>query len=351
MVVCIGNRLRLSIVAAAALAVVTIAGAAKAADAPYFQGKTITLLYGGGESGGYVTYARLLALHYGRLIPGNPRIIVKGAPGAGTLVAANQLYEVAQPDGTQIGTVGGGTATAELFKTPNIRFDPRRFVWLGSLTSDVSLGISWHTSPVKTVEDARKRQMIVGGGGPTSGNVLFPVVMNRLLGTKFKVITGYKSSAEVMLAVERGELEGVMSWNYSSVRASHMDLIRDGKVNVMVQFALKKHRELPKVPLITDFAKNDEERAILDLVFSRQEMGRPFMAPPKTPPAIAKILRKAFADTFKDSEFLADAERQHLDINEPMTGEQVDELIAQLYRTPKDVVDKAIKITDTSNFR
>jgi tripartite-type tricarboxylate transporter receptor subunit TctC len=322
-----------------------------AADAPYFRGKTITVLYGGGESGGYVTYARLLALHYGRLIPGHPRMIVKGAPGAGTLVAANQLYEATQPDGTQIGTVGGGTATAELFKTPNIRFDPRKFVWLGSLTSDVSLGISWHTSPVKTVEDARAREMIVGGGGPTSGNVLFPVVMNRVLGTKFKIITGYKSSAEVMLAVERGELDGVMSWNYSSVRASHMDLIRDHKMNVMVQFALKKHRELPDVPLITDFAKSDDERAILDLVFSRQEMGRPFMAPPNTPPAVAKVLRDSFAAMIKDPDFLADAQRQRLDINQPMTGAEIDALIAGLYRTPRTVVERAIAITDMSSFK
>ncbi|HET9149596.1 MAG TPA: tripartite tricarboxylate transporter substrate-binding protein [Alphaproteobacteria bacterium] len=338
-------------IALGALLTATIAGDAHAAGAPYFQGKTITILYGGGETGGYVTYARLLALHYGRFIPGEPRFIVKGAPGAGTLVAANQLYELSRPDGTEIGTVGGGTATAELFKTPNIRFDPRKFVWIGSLTSDVSLGISWHTSPVKTVADARKRQMIVGGGGPTSGNVLFPVVMNRLLGTKFKIITGYKSSAEVMLAVERGELEGVMSWNYSSVRASHMDLIRDHKVNLMVQFALKKHRELPDVPLITDFATNDEERAILDLVFSRQEMGRPFMAPPKTPRSVAKILRDAFAALIKDPTFLADAERQHLDINQPMTGAEIDKLIAGLYATPKAVVEKAVAITDMTTFK
>jgi tripartite-type tricarboxylate transporter receptor subunit TctC len=346
-----GAETRGTWIAVVALALALAGAPARAADTPYFDGKTITILYGGGESGGYVTYARLLSLHYGRLIPGHPRMIVKGAPGAGTLVAANQLYEAAQPDGTVIGTVGGGTATAELFKTPNIRFDPRKFVWLGSLTSDVSLGISWHTSPVKTIDDARHREMIVGGGGPTSGNVLFPVVINRVLGTKFKIITGYKSSAEVMLAVERGELDGVMSWNYSSVRASHMDLIRDGKVNVMVQFALKKHRELANVPLITDFAKNDDERAILDLVFSRQEMGRPFMAPPNTPPAVAKILRDAFAAMIKDRAFLADAERQRLDINQPMTGAEIDALIAGLYRTPRAVVERAIAITDMSTFK
>jgi tripartite-type tricarboxylate transporter receptor subunit TctC len=340
----------IGIVAGIALAALA-ASSAHAADAPYFKGRTISLIYGGGESGGYVTYARLLSLHYGRHIPGNPRMIVKGAPGAGTLVAANYIYELAPPDGSEIGTVGGGTATAELFRTPNIRFDPRKFVWLGSLTSEVSVGLSWHTTPIKTIQDTFTRQMIVGGGGPTSGNVLFPVVLNRLLGAKFKIIPGYKSSAEVMLAVERGELDGVMSWNYSSIRAGHMDLVRDGKLNLLVQFALKKHKDLPDVPLVTDLARNGDERSILELVFSRQEMGRPFMAPPATPPAVARILRDAFNAVIADPAFLADAERQRLDINEPMNGIQVDELIAELYRTPKPVLDKALAITDMSTFK
>ena len=248
-------------------------GSAQAAD--YFQGKTINLIFGGGEGGGYDGYARFLSAHYGRLIAGNPRILVRGAPGAGTLAAANYIYEVAAPDGTNIGTVGGGTATAELFKTPGIRFDPRKFIWLGSLTSDVSVGVSWHASPIKTIQDTFERQLIVGGGGPTSGNVLFPVVLNKLLGTMFKIITGYKSSAEAFLAVERGEVEGIMSWNYSSIRAAHYDLVRDHKLNLLVQFALKKHNDLPDVPLVTDLAKSQEDREILNLIFSRQEMGRP----------------------------------------------------------------------------
>jgi tripartite-type tricarboxylate transporter receptor subunit TctC len=322
-----------------------------AADAPTFQGKTINLIFGGGEGGGYDSYARFLSAHFGRHVPGNPRVLIRGAPGAGTLAAANYLYEVATPDGTNIGTVGGGTATAELLKTPGIRFDPRKFIWIGSLTSDVSVGISWHTSPVKAIDDAFERQLIVGGGGPTSGNVLFPVVLNQLLGTRFKIITGYKSSAEAMLAVERGELEGIMSWNYSSVRSAHYDLVRDHKINLLVQFALKKHTDLADVPLVTELAKTREQHEILDLIFSRQEMGRPFMLPPNTPEAIAGTMRDAFAAAIKDPILLADAERQRLDINQPMTGAEVDELIARLYETPQDVVDKAIRITDMTNFK
>jgi tripartite-type tricarboxylate transporter receptor subunit TctC len=333
------------------IVVAVLLGLSHAHADDYFKGKTVNLIFGGGEGGGYDTYARFLSAHYGRLIPGNPRILIRGAPGAGTLAAANYIYEVAVPDGTNIGTVGGGTATAELFKTPGIRFDPRKFIWLGSLTSDVSVGVSWYKSPIKTIQDTLTQQLIVGGGGPTSGNVLFPVVLNKLVGTKFKIITGYKSSGEAMLAVERGELEGIMSWNYSSIRAAHIDLIRDHKLNLLVQFALKKHKDLPDVPLVTELAKSDEDREILDLIFSRQEMGRPFMLPPKTPEPIVKILRDAFAAAIKNPQLLADAERQHLDINQPMTGPQVDEMIAQLYKTPQSVVDRAIEITDMSNFK
>jgi tripartite-type tricarboxylate transporter receptor subunit TctC len=332
-------------------ALIVWSAAANAADTPSFQGKTINFIFGGGEGGGYDGYARFLSQHFGRHVPGNPRVLIRGAPGAGTLAAANYLYEVATPDGTNIGTVGGGTATAVLLKTPGIRFDPRKFIWIGSLTSDVSVGISWHTSPVKTIGDAFERQLIVGGGGPTSGNVMFPVVLNQLLGTRFKIITGYKSSGEAMLAVERGELEGIMSWNYSSIRAQHYDLVRDGKINLLVQFALRKHKDLPNVPLVTELAKTQEQREILDLIFSRQEMGRPFMLPPSTPAPIAKVMRDAFAAAIKDPALLADAERQRLDINQPMTGEEVDALIASLYRTPPAVVDKAIRITDMSNFK
>ncbi|MGE5539328.1 MAG: Bug family tripartite tricarboxylate transporter substrate binding protein [Gemmatimonas sp.] len=334
-----------------AVTVATMFVAPASAEDVSFRGKTINLIFGGGEGGGYDTYARFLAQHLGRHVPGNPRVLTRGAPGAGTLAAANYLYEVAAADGTNIGTVGGGTATAELLKTPGIRFDPRKFIWIGSLTSDVSVGIAWHTAPVKTIADAFERQLIVGGGGPTSGNVIFPVVMNQLLGTRFKIITGYKSSAEAMLAVERGELEGIMSWNYSSIRAQHYDLVRDKKINLLVQFALKKHKDLPDVPLVTELARTDEQRDILDLIFSRQEMGRPFMLPPKTPEPIANALRAAFAAAIKDPVLLADAERQRLDINQPMTGEEVDALIAKLYRTPPDVVAKTIRITDMSNFK
>lgn len=336
---------------AAILVGLALAWSAQAQNAPYFRGKTISLIYGGGIGGGYDTYARMLQPHYAKHIPGNPRIIVKGVPGAGTLVAANYLYEIAQGDGSEIGTVGSGTATAELLETPNIRFDPRKFVWLGSMTSDVSVALSWHTSGIITIQDTFARKMIVGGGGPTSGNVIFPLLLNRLLGTKFDIITGYKSSGEAMLAVERGELDGIVSWNYSSIRASRMYLVEEKKIHLLLQLALSKHEELPDVPVVTELARNDEERAILELIFARQEMGRPFLAPPATPPAVAKILRDAFEATVKDPEFLADMANRKIEISRPMTGAQIDTLIARFYAQPRSVVQKAIAMTDTSTIK
>lgn len=328
-----------------------VASAASAQDNPYFRGKTISLIYGGGTGGGYDTYARMLQPHYGRHIPGNPRIIVRSVPGAGTLVAANYLYEIAQGDGTEIGTVGSGTATAELLETRGIRFDPRKFVWIGSMTSDVSVALAWHTTGITSIKDTFTRKMIVGGGGPTSGNVIFPLLLNRLVGTQFEIITGYKSSGEAMLAVERGELDGIISWNYSSIRASRMYLITDKKINLLLQLALSKHKELPDVPVVTDLARDDEERAILELVFARQEMGRPFLAPPSTPPAVAEILREAFDATMKDPEFLADATKRKIEVNRPMNGAEIDAMIARFYAFPRVVVQRAISLTDTTTMK
>jgi tripartite-type tricarboxylate transporter receptor subunit TctC len=332
------------------IAIGTMAAPARA-DTTYFQDKTISLIFGGGASGGNAAYARFFAPYYAKHIPGNPRIIVKGMPGAGTLIAANYIYEVAAPDGMTIGTAGGGTATADLFETRNVRFDPRRFVWLGSLTSDVSLIFSWHTTPIKSIKDVFKRTMLVGGGSVTSGDVIFPTVLNRLFGTKFKIITGYSSPAEALLAIERGELEGVASWNYSSIRAGHGDLLRDRKINMLLQLALEKHEDLPSVPLVTDLATSNEQREILDLVFSRQEMQRPYMAPPHTPEKVADTLRRAFDEVIKDPKFLSDAAQHNIDISHPMTGAQVGELIERLYGYPKDIVQKAIKLTDMSDAR
>jgi tripartite-type tricarboxylate transporter receptor subunit TctC len=323
---------------------------ASAEDIPYFRGKTVSLIYGGGAGGGYRAYANLLGPFLVRHLDGGPRIVVKGVPGAGTFAAANYIYEVAASDGTEIAAVAGNTATAALFRTPNIRFNPRRLLWIGSMTSDVGVAVAWYTSGVTTIEQLRTRTMVVGGGGPISGNVIFPTVLNRLFGMKFEIVRGYPSSSEAMAAVERGELDGVASWNYSSIRAGHMDLVREGKVTLLLQLGLGRHPDLPDIPAVTDLVRTPEQRGIVDLVFAPEEMARPFAVSPATKPQIVSILRRAFDETMADASFLAEAERLHLDISHPMTGDAVTRLIGQLYALPPELVAKSIDAADTGNL-
>jgi tripartite-type tricarboxylate transporter receptor subunit TctC len=323
---------------------------APAQDAEHFKGKTINLIVGGGAGDGYDVYARFLARYWGKYIPGNPRFVVQNMPGAGTLLAANYIYEKAKNDGTDIGTVGGGTATAQLFKTENIRFDPRKFVWIGSLNSEVGIVLAWHTQPFQSVKDLMEKEMVVGGGGPTSGNVIFPLVLNRVVGTKFKIITGYGGTGPIALAIERGELQGTASYHYSSMITSRPDWIEKKQITPLIQLAMFKHPVFPDVPNILDLAKTEEQRQVLDLVFSRQQMGRPFLLPPGTKPEIAKTLRDAFNAVLKDKDFQEEAQQRRIDLTKPMTGEEIHALMDTLYKYPPAVIAKAIEASDTSQF-
>ncbi len=324
-----------------AAASIVWAGPAAAQD---FKGKQVTI-YGAGDSGGYDVYSRLLSQHYGKHIPGNPTIIVKGIPGAGTLRTALYMYEVAPKDGTALGTVGGGTATAHMFGSQGVRFDPRQYFWVGSMNSEVGLVLAWHTQPFKKIEDVFEKEMIVGGGGTTSGNVVFPNVMNSVLGTKFKIISGYNSTGDIALAVERGELQGTASYHYSSVITRNPAWLDEKKTNILLQLALRRHTKFPDVPAVTDLPKTEEQKQIIDLVFARQEMGRPFLLPPNTPAPIVAVYRIGFAAVMKDPELLATAAKQKLDLNNPMTGQEIHALIERLYTFPKDVIAKAAVAT------
>ena len=314
------------------------------ATAQDFKDKQVTI-FAGGDVGGYDIYGRLLAQFYGKHLPGNPTFIVKNMPGAGTLRAANYIYEVAPKDGTALGTVGGGTATAHMFGSQGVRFDPRKYAWVGSMNSEVGMVLAWHSQPFKTIDDVFKSEFIVGGGGPTSGNVVFPNVMNRVLGTKFKIITGYKSTGDIALAIERGELQGTASYHYSSIITRNPAWIDDKQVNLLLQLSLRRHNKFPDVPAVTDLPKTEEQKQIIDLVFARQEMGRPFMLPPDTPGPIVTAYRKGFDAVMKDSELLAQAEKQRLDLNNPLSGEDIHVLIERLYKVPAAVIAKAAEAT------
>jgi tripartite-type tricarboxylate transporter receptor subunit TctC len=314
------------------------AGAQNPAD--FYKGKNVDLYVGYSVGGGYDLYARMLAKHMGKHIPGHPNVVTKNMEGAGSLRLANWLYNVAPKDGTAFGTIGRGTGFDPLFGHKAAQFDATKFTWIGSANNEVSVCVAWHTSGITKFDDLFGRELIVGGTGPAADTDQFPKVVNGVLGTKMRVIAGYPGGNDVSLAMERGEVHGRCGWSWSSVRSTQPKWLDDKKINVLVQLALDKHPELPDVPLIMDLAKTDEQKQVLKLVFARQVMGRPFLAPPGVPKDRADALRKAFMDTMQDREFLAESEKAQLEIV-PVSGEELQKLVTELYATSPAIAQKA----------
>ena len=323
-------------IAAAMLALCPISAGHAQSPADFYKGRTVDLYIGYSAGGGYDIYARALARHIGRFIPGNPTVVPKNMPGAGSLVLANWLYNVAPKDGTAFGMIGRGTGFDPLLGSTKAQFDAAKFNWIGSMNDEVSVCVAWHTSGIAELDQVKQKQLTVGGTGPAADTDQFPKVLNATLGTKFKIVTGYPGGNDVDLAMERGEVMGRCGWSWSSVIATHKSWIDDKKINVLVQLSLSKHPDLPHVPLVMDFAKSDEQKQIFKLVFARQPMGRPFLAPPGIPAERAAALRKAFMDTMKDGEFLAEAGKMKLEIN-PVSGAAVQDIVQEVYQTPKSV--------------
>ena len=272
----------------------------------------------------------------GRFIPGNPAIVPKNMPGAGSLGLANWLYNVAPKDGTAFGTIGRGTVFDPLLGSTKAQFDAAKFNWLGSMNDEVSVCVSWYTTGITSLEQVKHNELTVGGSGQAADTDQFPKVLNATIGTKFRLVTGYPGGNDVDLAMERGEVMGRCGWSWSSVVATHKSWIDEHKINVLVQLSLSKHPDLPNVPLAMDLANNDEQRQIFKLVFARQPMGRPFLAPPGVPSDRVSVLREAFMDTMKDGDFLAEAEKMKLEIN-PVAGDAVQEIVQDVYKTPKPI--------------
>jgi tripartite-type tricarboxylate transporter receptor subunit TctC len=316
------------------LCAMSVASAQSPTD--FYKGRSIELYIGYSAGGGYDVYARALARHMGRFIPGNPTIVPKNMTGAGSLVLANWLYNVAPKDGTAFGMIGRGIGFDPLLGSTKAQFDADKFNWIGSMNDEVSVCVAWHTTGITTLDQVKHKELTVGGSGQAADTDQFPKVLNATLGTKFKVITGYPGGNDVDLAMERGEVMGRCGWSWSSVIATHQSWIDDKKINVLVQLSLSRHADLPKVPLIMDFAKTEEEKQIFKLIFARQPMGRPFLAPPGIPAERVTTLRKAFMDTLNDKEFRAEAERMKLEIN-PVSGDAVQTIVQEVYRTPKRV--------------
>lgn len=307
--------------------------------ADFYRGKTINLIVGYSVGGGYDLYARTLGRHMGKHIPGNPSIIPQNMPGAGSLKAANYLYNVAPKDGLAFGTFTRGLAMEPLIGTSATQFDATKFTWIGSGTNEISVCATWHTSPVKSWNDMLTMPFTVGGTGSGSDTDILAAIVKNIFGAKLRIVSGYPGTNELSLALERGELDGRCGWAWSSLAASKPDWIREKKLNLTVVFSLQKAKELPDVPAIIDLAINDRQRQILKLILSRQVMGRPFTAPPGIPDDRKQMLRNAFDETMKDPEFLAEAKKARLEVN-PVTGAEINDLVGELYRTPKDIIEE-----------
>lgn len=296
------------------------------------------LLIGFGVGGGYDIWGRTVARHMTKHLPGNPTIVPQNVPAAGSLVAANTIYESAPKDGTMFALIGRDAPLGPITNQPGARFDPTKFTWLGTPTRETNVCVAFHTSKVKSVKDLYTTELIMGDVGPGSGTRIYPQALAGLLGMKFKLVGGYKSSADVMLAMQRDEVHGICE-SFDSIRSRRPDWLEQKLITILFQGAAEAHPDLPGVPLIQELARNTEERQAIEFLYAGQAIGRPFVAPPDMPADKLAMLRKAFDATMKDPEFIADAKKQRLDLD-PMDGDKLGALIKKIYATPKATVDR-----------
>ena len=311
------------------------------AQADFYKGKTVRLISGHPVGGDYDLGARLLAKHLARHIPGQPTVVVQNMPAAASVAAANYIYNVAPKDGTVIGSFSRNFASQALMGQPNIEADPRRFIWLGGFSLPSRVCVSWHTAPVQTAEDLFVKELIVAGGGATSSLSIIPTVLNHVLGTKFRVIEGYKGITEAEIAIERGEVQGVCS-SYAQF-INYQQLIRDGKMRILLHMEEPPIPDIPQVPSIYTFAKTDEQRQLFQFIFSSSEFGRPYVFPPGVPADRAALLRKALADVAQDPQMLAEAQRAKIDMTY-ISPARLEELVDALYRTPPEMIEAVKKL-------
>jgi tripartite-type tricarboxylate transporter receptor subunit TctC len=330
-------------VALAAACLFAAAQAAPAQDgADFFKGKQVSIVVGSSPGGGYDTYARLLARHFGNAIPGNPVIVVQNMSGAGSNRAAGYIYSVAPKDGTSIGAIFPGAVLQPLLSTVPVPHDPSKLIYLGSANSDVYVCYIRSDAPVKTFKDLLDKELIIGASNPGATTYDLPLLLNNILGTKFKIVTGYPGSREITVALERGEVQGACGLGWTGIETLHPDWFKEDKVRVLVQLSTKGHPDLNKrgVPRAEELAKNDEDRRVIRLVFSQGIFGRPYVLPPGVPADRVAMLRKAFVAALSDAALRGEADRMHLDVD-AISGDELQKLIADLYATPPHLVERA----------
>ena len=312
--------------------------AAAQAPAEFFKGKTLTIYVGLSAGGGYDMNARLLSRHIGKYIPGNPTVVVRNMPGAGGLVMTNHVANVSPRDGLHLGAPQRGVPFEPLLgQDSKAKFDPRTLNWIGSVNSDTSLALVHKRTGIKTWKDLRNRDTIIAGTGVGTESVVVPYVLRNLMGLKFKVIAGFPGGSEMNLALARGEVDGRGTFSWTSVKPNYKEWIESGDYVVLFQMGLRKHKDLPDVPLVIDLAESEDLKRLLKIQFTAFELGRPIFAAEGVPADRIAALRKAFDDAMKDKDLMREAEKSDQEVN-PMSGAEMQEIFKEIYETPKDLV-------------
>ncbi len=331
------------ILSAALAAIVIGAPGTARADAieDFYKGRTVTWILSAGEGGGYSSYARVFAQALERSIPGNPKVVIQNMPGAGGIRASMHLYQIAPKDGSVIGLIHSSVPFAPLYGIKGANFDPRQFNWIGSMAVETAMCVSWRASGVTQSKDLfEERKYIVGGTGAGSQMETLPALLNKLIGTKIRIVSGYKGGNDVYLAMERGEVTGRCGGLFSSISSTRPEWFAKNLVAVPIVIALKRSHRFPDVPAVIEFAKDEKTRKVLELSLAPQGMDRPLLAPPGTPPDKVAALRAAFHKAMKDPAFVDEAAKQKLEIEE-VSGEEVANVIRQAYASPPDIVQAA----------
>ena len=324
----------------AVVSVFTLASCAGAVgDDGFFRGKTITIINSTGNGGSYFNLAQSVSRYMPKYLDGAPAMIVKSMPGAGNVLATNFMYNAAPKDGTHIATINNSIPLHQVINGRGVQYDATKFNWLGSTGTYNSVAYVWHTAGVRSVKDLETKEVLLGGTGPGSSIVIYPAAMNKILGSKFKFVLGYKSTHEIDLAMERGEVQA-RTGSYTGLRADHPDWISQKKVDIILQIGGKRDPDLKDVPLLTELAKNDAQRDILKLISSPISLGRPYLAPPGIPADRLATLRKAFMATLKDPGFLQEAKKMDHEID-PLTADEVAKIVSDTINAPKDAIATA----------
>jgi tripartite-type tricarboxylate transporter receptor subunit TctC len=307
----------------------------------FYRGRTISLIVGFNPGGAYDPYARTLARHMPKYLPGSPAVVVKNMQGAGSVLAANHLYNLSPKDGSELGLIAGSAAIEPVFGARPTQFQGQKFTWIGSANNEIGGCFAWHSSPIRNAQDLFTKELVIGASG--TSNLDFPTALNAVLGTRMKMVRGYNGTSSIMLAIERGEVAGMCGMVYAPVLASHPDWLRDNKIRMLMQIGLERVAKLADVPFVMDFAKSEDDKRVLRLIVGWTIMGRPFLAPPGVPEDRKAALRAAFDATMMDPAFLEDAARMRLDIS-PISGEAIDRFLQDVYSTPRPLVERAGKI-------